>query len=466
MRLARPASLVTATVAAVLAGALVGSAIDPPPAAADIVELKDGTKLDGKVIQEKDGFLWVRTLVETRKVPVADVKSRTPGESPSDVLAALRAKVEKDPKDPSALWDLYLFLTEHGDQVKEFVREAKSIPPKVVRLAPNHEGAHEALGEVSYEGKWVKKEELARLEAEASRRKKQDDAQKKYGVVVEVYEGEHWTIIDSTGCKDLPKKSKELDECYRLTADVLGAEKFWDGQAQALALKRYTDYERILDESWKAWQIPEWKYTAAKDRNLGGFWIQYPTQLQVRCIPDMKTDAEDGMWAAFVHNTVHVCIWSQKRTGPPPAWFEEGLASILEVEVRGVQKAYCVGISSTDKSGTSDKPKGGKGKGNAGLAGEQQVFKEHCKKAVDDGTFPEMRKFLRMKLGDLGPEEVGGAIGLVTWLRAKDAEKFKELWKELKAGSKSDDDPWRKVYGWNLIEDMEKEWKIWVRAEW
>lgn len=461
MRPARTPGPAAAALLAALAVSLAGS----PPAAADLVELKDGTKLDGKVIQEKDGFVWVRTLVETRKVAAADVASRTPGESPVDVLAALRAQVEKDPKDPAALWDLYLFLIEHKDEVKDFAREAKPLPAKVVKLAPDHEGARDALGEVSYEGKWVKKEDVARLEAEASRKRKQEQFQKRYGVIVDVYEGEHWVLVDNTGCKDLPKKSKDMDECYRLTAEILGADRFWDGQAEAVALKRYADYVRILDESWKAWQVPEWKYTACKDPQLGGIWIQYPTQLQMRCIPDMKTDAEDGMWAAFVHNTVHVCIWSQKRAGSPPAWFEEGLASVLEQEVRGVQKAYCVGISSTDKSGTSDR-KGGKGKGNAGLAGEQQVFKEHCKKAVDDGTFPEMRKFLRMKLGDLGPAEVGGSIGLITWLRAKDAEKFKALWAELRAGPKNDDDPWRKVYGWNLIEDMEKEWKTWVRAEW
>lgn len=453
-----PAVLRIALAAALLAAAGGG-------ASADIVELNDGTRLDGKVIQEKDGFLWVRTLAETRKVAAADVRSRTPGESPADVFARLRAKSEKDPKDAAAAWELYVFCAEHAAESKDVAQLAKSLPAKILKLAPDHEGAHDALGETRYEGRWVRKEDVPRLEAEAARRKKQEEWQEKLGLRLELYDGEHWTLIDNTGDKDLSKRAKEMDEAYRLMCEILGAEKFWDGQAPAVAVKRYEDFTRILDDKWKSWGLAEWIYKAARLPALGGFWNHRPAAMQMRCIPEAKTDAEEGMWAAFVHNVVHVTIWTQPRAGEPPTWFEEGLASIVETEVRGTQKAYCVGLKGTEKHKTSDKhPKAGKD--GKDLAGEQSVLKEHCRKAVEDDVFPEMRKFLRMKMGEYTAAEAGGALGLVTWLRAKDPEKFKLLWAEIRKGPARDDQPWEKVYGWKLIEDMEKEWKTWVRSEW
>lgn len=451
--------------AAALVFTLLAASRSAVPASADVFELADGTKLDGRLVQEKDGFVWIRTLVETRKVAAADIRSRTPGEAPVDVYAALKAKVEKEPKNVEALWALYLFCAEHAAESKDIAREAKAIPPRVVKLAPEHEEARDAVGDVKFEGRWVKKVDLARLEAEAARKKKQDEWQERTGVLVEVADGEHWTIVDNTGAKDLSKKVKELDDLYRLTGEALGADRFWDGTATALVFKRHPDYVRYLDSAWKG-KMSEWRFNAARDRALGGFWTQNPMPFQARCIPDSKTDAEEGMWAAVAHNVVHVCIWSQKRASEPPAWLEEGLAAILEFEVRGISKAWCVGTQDLKRDQTTDKPAKGSKNGNAALAGEQAVVKEHCKKAVEDDTFPEMRKFLRMKLGEFGPVEVGGAIGLVTWLRAKDPEKFKALWKEIRGGFKTDDDPWRKVYEYRLIEDMEKEWKTWVRSEW
>ena len=437
-----------------------------PASRADVLELTDGTSIDGKVIQEKDGFVWVRTLAETRKIAVAEVKSRTPGEAPADVLIALEARVAKDPRDVAALWEYYEFLSAHAEESKELAQKARPLPGRIVKIDPEHEGAHDALGEAKFQGKWVAKTDLPRLEAEAERRRIKEAAQKQYGVPLEVQVGDHWEVLDNTGCKDLGRKVKDLDEVYRICGEVLGADRFWDGTARVVTFKRYDDYARYLDEAWKGWQIGQWRYEAARDPRNGGIWLHTPAPFQMRCIPESKTDAEDGMWAATVHNAVHVAIWSQKRAQVPPAWFEEGLAAEIETEVRGMQKAFCVGLTDSTAGKTTDKPRKGSKSGNKGLAGEQQVFKEHAKRAMDDGEFPEMRKFLRMKIGDRGPVEAGGALGLVTWLRNKDPEKFKLLWAEIRQGSAKDDDPWRKSYGWNLIEDMEIEFKTWVRAEW
>jgi hypothetical protein len=461
MRHAVPAALVLALALAA------GPAAAPGTAVADTFELADGTVVDGRVTQEKDGFVWIRTLLDVRKVAASDIRSRAEGVPDFERYAALRAKIDKDPRDVASMWDLYQLLLKYAEQSKPHAAEARLLPPRIVKVAPDHEGARDANGEVKFEGVWVRKEDLARLQAEAERRRKTVEWQTKLGVQVELYDCDHWLLVDNTKSKELSKHAKALDEIYRLCGETLGADRFWDGQAPVVTLAKFSDYTRILDESWKGWGISQWRYEAARNPQNCGIWLHRPTQYQMRAVPEAKSDAEDGMWAAVVHNAVHVAIWSQRRASEPPAWFEEGLASLLEIETRGYQKAFCVGVQADSRQKTSDQPKKGKG-GNKALAGEQQVFKEHAKRAMEDGEFPEMRKFLTMKLGDFGPAEVGGAMGLVQWLRGKDPEKFKQLWAEIRAGvpAKDQDAPWRKVYGWNLIEDMQKDFKVWVLAEW
>lgn len=459
MRPALPAALVLA-----LAVALAPA---PRPAAADTFELADGSTIDGKVTQEKDGFVWIRTLLDVKKVAAGDIKARNEGVPDYERYASLRAKIEKDPRDVASMWELYQLLLRYADLSKPHAAEARLLPPRIVKVDPEHADARDANGEVKFEGRWVRKEDLARLQAEAERRRKTSEWQAKLGVTVELYDCDHWLLVDNTKTRELSKHAKQLDEIYRLCGETLGTDRFWDGQAPVVTFQRFADYTRVLDESWKGWQISQWRYEAARHPQNCGIWLHRPVPYQMRCVPEAKTDGEDGMWAAIVHNAVHVAIWSQPRSVEPPAWFEEGLASLLEIEVRGYQKAYCVGVAKDDRQKTSDQPKKGKG-GNKALAGEQQVFKEHAKRAMEDGEFPEMRKFLTMKLGDFGPAEAGGAMGLVQWLRGKDPEKFKQLWAELRKGTppKDADAPWRKVYGWNLIEDMQKDFKVWVLAEW
>ena len=51
---------------------------------AEVLALKDGTSVDGKVLREDGGFIWVKTLSGTVKLTVAEVEGRTEGESPFD----------------------------------------------------------------------------------------------------------------------------------------------------------------------------------------------------------------------------------------------------------------------------------------------------------------------------------------------------------------------------------------------
>lgn len=429
-------------------------------ARADVLVLKDGTKLDGKVLREDGESIWVKTLVETRKIALAEVESRTKGVSAPETYDQLRAAAEKNPTSLADLWALWQFCTEHASEAG-LDKEAAKLVPRLLKLDPDNAAVREANGEVKFEGKWVKKEDLERLKAEAAREAKRREWEKKLGVTVQVYDGEHWILVDNTASKDAAKRVRDLDDAYNKMCEILGVEKFWDGQGVAIAFKRYDDYAAYLETFQKTAKMPEWKYQAAKHQANGGFWRHEPAPFLMRCIPQT---GEEGMWHALVHSAAHATLWTRYAGKEPMTWLDEGLASKVEIDVLGGQLSFCVGITDADKHKTSDKPK--KKKGGASLSDAANEYKEKCIEAITNSEFPEMRKYLRMKFGEYGPAEEGGALGLVTWLLSKDAELFKKLVVMLRTPGKKDDDVWNQVYQWPLIEDWEKEWKAWALSSW
>ncbi len=444
------------------AAALVVSAI-AAPALADTFVLKSGSTLDGKVVKEDATFVWVKTLTRVEKVPVSDIETRTAGESAVEVYEKLQRQVAKSPDDVPANWELYRFLRDHAAEGLD--KEAPKVLAKVLKLAPEHEEARDANDEVKFEGQWVKKSELARLQAAAARRKVQQEWVERLKVPVEVYEADHWLLVDNTGEKDLAARATALDKAYQALREAIGVEEFWTGRAVVITLKEYEDYVRVLDDYASSWKMsPAWM-TFAKDRSTGGVWRHRPDPTQLRWIGA----GTEGMWSAIVHNAAHVALW--KLTRPPrepAAWLDEGLGAWVEIEVSGQQVNSCVSVPPEKTAGgTTDKRKGKrKGAGAEALRDAANQFKEMAVAAVGDGEFPEMRLFLRMKLGEFGPIEEGGALGLVTWLHGRDPEKFIKLIELVRAGNLKDDEIWKQVYGYELVEDMEKDFKTWVLTEW
>lgn len=437
-----------------------------PSASADVFTLNDGTTIDGKVLKEEAGVLTVKTVGDVRRINVADIKERKPGEAATDIYEKLKKAVETNPRDAESLWSLYGIAKANETLLPK--GEAGRWLQRLLKVAPDHELARDANGEVKFDGKWVLKTDLPRLEAEAAREKKRRDWEVRMGTHVEMADGDHWVVLDGSGSKDLGKRAQQLDDCYRKMCEIFGLEKMWGGQANAFTFKRYDTYATFVDDLHKSSPMPDWKLKAAKMQALGGFWRHQPSPYVCRFVTDK---GEEGMWHAVVHSAAHVAIWWHFGTKNPPEWLNEGLGSWIEIEIMGVQRNYCVGIGGSSKEkGTSDKPKKKPLKPGE-LSEAVNEYKEKCIEAVRDGSFPEMRKFLRMKIGDYGPAEAGGALALCTWLMGKDGEKFKTLVAALrkapdepKAGE--DDKPWREIYAWNLIEDMEKEWKVWVTTQW
>jgi hypothetical protein len=448
-------------------------------ARADVLELTDGTKLDGRVFKEEGGFVWVKTLQRVEKIAADRIKSREPGESAVEKYEKLKVAAEKEPITAAALWSLYEFQAAHLKELPpEVAKQNERLLPRILKKEPDHVGAREASGEVMFQGNWVKKSDIARLQAEAAREKLRVEWQTRLGVPIAIYESDSFLLVDNTGDKDLAARGKTLDQAHETLTRVMGVERLWKDRCVIVTIKDYDPYCKALDGFVGEMNIPANIVAAAKDRGTGGLWRHSPYAFQIR----WPSSGTESMWSAIVHNSAHVAVWTfWYSTGgrgwerdTPPAWIEEGLGAWIEIEVMGQQVATCMGesrkTSESKQGGTTDKdPRKKKDpkKNAASLREAANEFKERCKAAVESDEFPPMRQFLNYKVGDLGPPEEGGVLGLIVWLLQTDAEKFKAVLAGLaKGGKKVIDEYWRETYGFEVVEDMEKKWRTWVLAEW
>jgi len=436
------------------------SALLAAPVHADVYVLKDGRTVDGKTLREKGGFVYVKTLTTTEKIALADVESMTEGESAFEVLTRLRGAVARDKKDVAAHWELCRFLREHAEGDKALTKDADKLLAKVLSLDTDHKDARDANGDVWFEGEWIKKSELSRRKAEAARRKLAREWSREIGMSVEVEEGEHFVIVCALEDVDLPERIGQLDEAYALLTDLFQREQLWSGRSPAIQVHDRGDYEGVVDKYGKKWGASASWYAIAKHESAGGCWrVNPPTQLR------FPFQGEEALWFSQVHMVGHLAAW--KLWGKmPPAWIPEGLGQWVEYEVMGENMASCIGTkspksSARDTSDASKKKKSKKGKGRE----EINYRKERLIEALNDDEFPSLRKFLGMQLGEFSAAEEGASLALVEFILQKDREKFAELFAGLSARGAQKDEPWN-VLGYELVEELEKDWKVWVLTEW
>jgi hypothetical protein len=439
-------------------------------AKADTLVLADGRTLDAKVLKDDGTTVIVKTLAKVEKLPAADVKSRTPGESAVEIYDRLLTASAAEPVTAKALWELYAFQAAHlAELPPEVAKTNPKLLPRILKKEPEHAEAHDAAGDAQWDGKWVKKSDLPRLQAEKAKEQLRVDWQNRLKIPVQIAEADHFLLVDNTGDKDLVGRGKILDKAYDALTQAFGVEELWKERSVVVTIKDYDAFCVGLDTFVGECAIPPAIVTAAKDRNTGGVWRHRPYAVQVR----WPSTGVEGMWSAILHNCSHVATWTLwGKNAPPPAWIEEGMGAWVEIQVLGQQVASCLGESKKlpeQKGGTTDKKTKKKDpKKNPGdLREAASEYKERCKQAIEADEFPKLRQFLKYGVGDLGPPEEGGTLGLCTWLMLQDPEKFKVLIKMLRLQNKrTDDEYWREAYGFELIDDMDAKWRGWVVGEW
>lgn len=125
-------------------------------ASADKVVLHDGRSFEGKVVEKTDDHIVIKTRFAKMKFARGEIKEVTYSKTPRDIYAERKARLKAG--DAEARWELARWCVSKGLR-----KEAKEMARQVIEIDADHAAAHEQLGHVRHEGKWVTRAEAARL---------------------------------------------------------------------------------------------------------------------------------------------------------------------------------------------------------------------------------------------------------------------------------------------------------------
>src|SRR5690606_24775046 len=139
--------------AAVIAALVLGAA-----ARADVIHMKSGQQIQGKIVQDDGTTLVVDTKFGRMTLERAKVERIELQRLPAEEVEARRKAAGEDAAK--------LFAVATYAKEKKLDKEYRAILEQVVLLEPQHAEANEALGRVPYDGKWFTPEALEEYKAE------------------------------------------------------------------------------------------------------------------------------------------------------------------------------------------------------------------------------------------------------------------------------------------------------------
>lgn len=142
-------------VAAVAALALAAAALR-----ADVVTLKNGGRVEGKIVAESAAGVEIDTRFGRQKVSADQIAKIEKGQTAAEQIAARRRALADG--DVAGRWEIYQSCRELG-----LKKEAEALAREVLALDPQHAGANELFGNVLYLGRYVAPAERDRLAKEA-----------------------------------------------------------------------------------------------------------------------------------------------------------------------------------------------------------------------------------------------------------------------------------------------------------
>jgi len=209
--------------------------------------------------------------------------------------------------------------------------------------------------------------------------------------------------------------------------------------------------KEFSDKSWIfVWYLPEdhraggLKFCAQEAR--GGVKLMGPNPRYSVCGNKQNFQNDEQLHRDIVHCATHLLMSNQ---APPQwignikgGWVDEGLAHWFEDRYFGVCDVYCY-----QEQNTNIDFKAGK-------------FRNAVRKMVTESRTPPIAEVLQQNVDTLTLPMNAAVFSYVDYLLFKDAPKFQELVKKLKAKVPSRD-ALQSVYGLTPL-DLETQWKAWV----
>jgi len=430
-------------------------------ARADVVHLKEGGTLEGKVVAEDATSVTLDTRFGRQTIERSRIDRIEKKPTSEEELAEREAKLK--PGTPDEWFALAEFAGRHG-----LKKERDRLLDKVLVLDPDHEGANLARGRVRHEGKWMtpaerdakvkaadeaakraqglveydgrwitaeEKEHLERGDvlfkgkwmsadaaktaqglirvgdswipaAEAAARARVDGFCRENGLALEVAAGDHVVVASALGADHAKTLRDASEKAFAFTATVLGDpdDVSWIGGQKALALVVATrdDFDHFV-RFFAAHEPKVNKLWADSVARSDGFywWDPIGTSATYR-----GPRSADETTSQTVHALGHVLLnRHQYNFKYLPTWLDEGFATLTEFEVLGCNFACCV---------TPEKYATGTGRKDDLLPNPH--WYDDAVKAIVAKEDPPLVQVIRRDLATISRDEVKKSMVVVKWL--------------------------------------------------
>ncbi|MEW6745118.1 MAG: hypothetical protein AB1486_20380 [Planctomycetota bacterium] len=446
----------------------------------DIVRLRGGGQLEGKIVAETATSVTIETSLGRQTIErpriVEIVRCESPAEELARRLAALR------PDDAGGHFELALFARE-----KQLKRDYKRLIAKTLEIDPDHEGANRELGRVRYKDRWVTPEEKERLEAEERKAQMramglveyqgrwvtpEEKEQLEQGMVL--HEGQWLPEAEARRAQGLQRYrdrwvktvDRPLLEEHEHLVQVVGHELEFALEAHLAVISDYSaeDTERLaqLAEQGTSRLGAELGHEASDLEWLGGRKILLVV-LRERAAYDafiadfaLRERKVDATWASHVKLNYGFYWWDPACTsvayqGPRrqgaavghtlhnlghlllnrhlynfkymPPWLDEGFAALFEHEVHQRNDVFCVGRSGYATGDRRDR------------FHTRDNWIEALRNAMQASADPTVEALTRRDLNELGELDIAKAMAVVKYLRTQRREGWlallpllRELW--------------------------------------
>ncbi len=492
----------------VAAALLVGIMV---PASAHEVVLKDGTKLEGRVLRKDETVVVIETTFDgTRTVSRSDVASINENVPPLREQLKYRASTAHTAAER---WDLYGWAKKRG-----FQKELHWILEAIVDVAPEDRKAHKLMGHTLVAGKW-----MTPAQEKAWRAEQFAAAQRAKGLVE--YEG-GWVTPEERDAREKGLKKDGDDWVTEEEWHTRRGEKFVDGawikvglkEGKALAERvaresrvkvayRWSPHfdgvsevppaltQRVQDACEKAYVVMRRTLKPADDdypetveeriklallKKLPAYvrfskWFDKENKADelipgfVRAITRQHAWwwVQDLRWAAnyqfpntaktFVSNVVHnvgLIMLTRYRANYafPTVWLREGFAYYLEMESLGYSQSFTLGRG------------GSIGAGEAGpVWADSAKWRGALKQTVAEGQDPPLRRMGKMTIDQFRYQELVKAWSVVEFLVRWDPVRFKRFIDVSKDREKKEEEALKEAFG-VTYRQCDAKWRAYVAA--
>ena len=487
------------------------SLLFPSSLLGDVVILRDGRKLEGKIIEETKDYIVLEMKFGTQKFSRSEVKEIEKKETPTEIFKEKYEETDKN--DVDALLDLAEWCKEN-----KLFAEMKKVYTRVLRVDPDNKVAHSALGHVEYKGKWYSKKEIERVKEMEMRDKglvkykgkwvtrEEKEAMEKGLVKV----GDQWLtpdeakreagfVKDRSGEWITPEEKErrntiyDLEECLGIRPENLAAclsknfivrghttqetaEKisklaeeileyhaqvfklarptFWMGRGHIFLFDEHDSYEEFLNTDLCKQFFKDVRFRKLlAGGSRGGVSSAPPT------ICDAK--AENVPYEPRVmHQVSHLCLTYFTATKDPD-WLKEGLGNFVEHKFYGKALTHCTTLTNYgDKGEIADKNK------------SSDMWKPLIKESVETQTDTCFEKLMKVELNQLDYEHLSKSWSIVTFLMENHQEEFVKFLRLLV--NLKQEDALEKAFGWKSHgfnpedpsasppHDLDAAWRKWV----